>query len=60
LKKLSGIASRILKILPSLLYYRIKIRVEFCSIAKKLKFEIMCQHHAHPSFGVLATLAGMK
>jgi hypothetical protein len=28
-------------------------------IAKKLKFEIMHQHHAQP-FGVFATLAGMK
>jgi hypothetical protein len=32
------------------------IRVDFCRIAKKLKFEIMYQHHAHPSFGVLARL----
>jgi hypothetical protein len=38
---------------------RKKIRVNLCSIAKKLQFEIMHQHQAHPS-GVLATLAYMK
>jgi hypothetical protein len=36
------------------------IRVDFCSIAKKLKFEIMHQCHAHPSFEILTKVAGMK
>jgi hypothetical protein len=34
--------------------------VDFHSIAKKLKFEIMHQHHARPCFGFLATLTDMK
>jgi hypothetical protein len=36
------------------------IGVNFCFTTKKLKFEFMHQHHAHPSFEVLATLAGMR
>jgi cytochrome b561 len=34
--------------------------VDFFSSAKKLKIDVMNQHHVHPSFGVFATLAGMR
>lgn len=62
LKKHCGIAFRKLKLVPNiknLWFVRKKISVEFCFFAKKLKFEIMCQHHTH-FFEALATLAGMK
>jgi hypothetical protein len=35
------------------------ISIDFCSVATKLKSEILHQHHAY-SFRVFATLAGMK
>jgi hypothetical protein len=59
-----GLHLESLNILPSInkcLIYQGKkiIRVDFCSIAKELKFDTT-HHHAHPSSGVLATLTGMK
>jgi hypothetical protein len=64
LKRDCGIAFRKLKITPSINKCLIKeekiIKVDCCSTARKLIFEIMHQHHAHPYFGVLTILAGMK